>query len=68
LRRSSSTATVVSERCGVPIPDNYPIVGRDAFRTPPACTRRRWCKAWKKGDRALMDMVYSASPASPHRP
>jgi 2-isopropylmalate synthase len=56
--------TVVSEVCGVPIPDNYPIVGRDAFRTATGVHAAAVIKAWKKGDRELMDMVYSAIPAS----
>ena len=62
--RSSSTARVVAEACGVPIPDNYPIVGRDAFRTATGVHAAAVIKAWKKGDRELMDMVYSAVPAS----
>jgi 2-isopropylmalate synthase len=56
--------TVVSRACGVPIPDNYPIVGRDAFRTATGVHAAAVIKAWKKGDRELMDMVYSAVPAS----
>jgi isopropylmalate/homocitrate/citramalate synthase len=32
---------VVSESCEVPIPVNYPVVGRDAFRTARASTPRR---------------------------
>jgi 2-isopropylmalate synthase len=56
--------TVVSEATGVPIPDNYPIVGRDAFRTATGVHAAAVVKAFKKGDRELMDMVYSAVPAS----
>jgi 2-isopropylmalate synthase len=56
--------TVVAKACGVPIPDNYPIVGRDAFRTATGVHAAAVVKAWKKGDRELMDMVYSAVPAS----
>ncbi len=54
----------VSEACGVPIPDNYPVVGRDAFRTATGVHAAAVVKAWKKGDRDLMDAVYSAIPAS----
>ena len=64
LRPLVEYCTVVSEACGVPIPDNYPIVGRDAFRTATGVHAAAVIKAWKKGDRALMDMVYSAVPAS----
>jgi 2-isopropylmalate synthase len=54
----------VSEACGVPIPDNYPVVGKDAFRTATGVHAAAVIKAWKKGDRDLMDAVYSAVPAS----
>ncbi|HYB95590.1 MAG TPA: LeuA family protein [Vicinamibacterales bacterium] len=54
----------VSEACAVPIPDNYPVVGRDAFRTATGVHAAAVVKAWKKGDRDLMDAVYSAIPAS----
>lgn len=55
---------VVSEATGVPIPDNYPVIGRDAFRTATGVHAAAVVKAWKKGDQALMDAVYSAIPAS----
>lgn len=54
----------VSEACHVPIPDNYPVIGRDAFRTATGVHAAAVVKAWKKGDRELMDAVYSAIPAS----
>ena len=54
----------VSEACNVPIPDNYPVVGRDSFRTATGVHAAAVVKAWKKGDRDLMDAVYSAIPAS----
>ncbi len=54
----------VSEACGVPIPDNYPVVGKDAFRTATGVHAAAVVKAWKKGDRDLMDAVYCAIPAS----
>ena len=54
----------VSEACGVPIPDNYPVVGKDAFRTATGVHAAAVIKAWRKGDRDLMDAVYSAVPAS----
>jgi 2-isopropylmalate synthase len=56
--------TAVSEATGIRIPDNYPIVGRDAFRTATGVHAAAVVKAWRKGDRELMDMVYSAVPAS----
>ena len=54
----------VSRATDVPIPDNYPVVGRDAFRTATGVHAAAVVKAWKKGDRDLMDAVYSAIPAS----
>lgn len=54
----------VSAACGVPIPDNYPVVGRDAFRTATGVHASAVVKAFKKGDIDLMDAVYSAIPAS----
>lgn len=54
----------VSRATGVPIPANYPIVGRDAFRTATGVHAAAVIKAWRKGDTALMDAVYSGVPAS----
>jgi 2-isopropylmalate synthase len=54
----------VSDACAVAIPDNYPVIGRDAFRTATGVHAAAVVKAWKKGDRELMDAVYSAIPAS----
>ena len=38
----------VSQACGVPIPDNYPVVGKDAFRTATGVHAAAVIKAWKK--------------------
>ncbi len=54
----------VSEACGVPIPANYPVIGADAFRTATGVHAAAVVKAFRKGDRELMDAVYSAVPAS----
>jgi 2-isopropylmalate synthase len=54
----------VSRATNVPIPDNYPVVGKDAFRTATGVHAAAVVKAWKKGDIDLMDAVYSAIPAS----
>jgi 2-isopropylmalate synthase len=64
LSRLAEYCQVVSETCGVPIPDNYPVIGRDAFRTATGVHAAAVVKAWRKGDRELMDAVYSAIPAS----
>lgn len=54
----------VSQACDVPIPANYPVVGADAFRTATGVHAAAVVKAFRKGDRALMDAVYAAVPAS----
>ncbi|MGE0040221.1 MAG: LeuA family protein [Vicinamibacterales bacterium] len=64
LGRLCDYCHAVADACGVTIPDNYPVVGRDAFRTATGVHAAAVVKAWRKGDRALMDAVYSAVPAS----
>ena len=54
----------VSEATGVPIPANYPIVGRDAFRTATGVHAAAVIKAFRKNDQSLVDAVYSGVPAS----
>ncbi len=55
---------VVSESTGVPCPDNYPVVGRDAFRTATGVHASAIVKARNRGDEWLADRVYSSIPAS----
>jgi 2-isopropylmalate synthase len=55
---------LVSRATGVPIPDNYPIVGRDAFRTGTGVHAAAIIKARRKGDEWLADRVYSGVPAA----
>ncbi len=64
LTRLHDYCAAVSEATGVPIPDNYPIVGRDAFRTGTGVHAAAIIKARKKGDEWLSDRVYSGVPAS----
>lgn len=64
LSRLEEYCHLVSQACDVAIPDNYPVFGRDAFRTATGVHAAAVVKAWKKGDRDLMDAVYSAVPAS----
>ena len=54
----------VSAATGVPIPANYPAIGRDAFRTATGVHAAAVIKAFHKQDRALIDAVYSGVPAS----
>jgi len=55
---------VVSAATDVPIPANYPVVGRDAFRTATGVHAAAVIKAFRKNDQALIDAVYSGVPAS----
>jgi 2-isopropylmalate synthase len=54
----------VSQATGVAIPPNYPVVGRDAFRTATGVHAAAVIKAFRKNDLPLVDAVYSGIPAS----
>ena len=64
LTRLNEYCELVSEATGVAIPDNYPAVGRDAFRTGTGVHAAAIMKARKKGDDWLADRVYSGVPAA----
>ena len=54
----------VSRTTDVPLPPNYPVVGRDAFRTGTGVHAAAVIKAFAKGQAWLADRVYSGVPAS----
>ena len=54
----------VSQATGVPIPNQYPVFGADAFRTGTGVHAAAIIKAQNKGDKWLADLVYSGVPAS----
>src|ERR1700716_330452 len=54
----------VAKACDVRIAPNYPVLGADAFRTATGVHAAAVVKAFRRGDRALMDAVYAAVPAS----
>jgi 2-isopropylmalate synthase len=54
---------VASEATEVPLPVNYPVFGRDAFRTATGVHAAAIIKARKKGEEWLADRVYSGVPA-----
>ena len=63
----SSLADLVdlaSKSCDWPIPVNYPVFGKDAFRTGTGVHAAAVIKALNKGDDWLADSVYSGVPAS----
>lgn len=64
LSNLSKYCDAASEATGVPIPINYPVVGRDAFRTATGVHAAAVIKAFKKGDTWLADAVYSGVPAN----
>ena len=53
----------VSETFRVPIPQNYPIIGEDAFRTGTGVHAAAIIKAERKGETWLADRIYSGVPA-----
>ncbi len=54
---------LISKACQIPIPDNYPMIGRDAFRTGTGVHAAAVIKAKEKGDDWLADRIYSSVPA-----
>lgn len=64
LTHLTDYVSLVSTACGVAIPVNYPILGRDAFRTATGVHAAAVIKAYRKQDPALVDAVYSGVPAS----
>lgn len=63
LTRLPDYVRFVTEATHVPLPDNYPVFGRDAFRTGTGVHAAAIIKARKKGSEWLADRVYSGVPA-----
>ncbi|HEV2884314.1 MAG TPA: hypothetical protein VGW36_05615, partial [Pyrinomonadaceae bacterium] len=63
LTRLGEYCQSAARACGWSIPLNYPVFGRDAFRTATGVHAAAVIKSYKKGDRQLADMVYSGVPA-----
>jgi 2-isopropylmalate synthase len=53
----------MSEYVKVPIPSNYPVVGKDAFETATGVHAAAVVKALRRGDNYLANRVYSGVPA-----
>jgi 2-isopropylmalate synthase len=64
LTKLAEYCRLISDATGVPLTDNYPMVGRDAFRTGTGVHAAAIIKARHKGDEWLADRVYSGVPAS----
>ena len=63
LTHLNDLVQTVSDATGEPIPDNYPVFGRDAFRTATGVHAAAVVKAFHKKDEELADTVYSGVPA-----
>ena len=63
LSALSQYVAKVSACTKVPIPDGYPVVGRDAFRTGTGVHAAAIVKARAKGHDWLADRIYSGVPA-----
>jgi 2-isopropylmalate synthase len=63
LTRLVEYCEVVARAVGWDIPLNYPLVGRDSFRTATGVHAAAIIKALQKGDAWLADRVYSGVPA-----
>jgi len=63
LRALPEYVDLVSKATGVPLVDQYPVFGRDAFRTGTGVHAAAIIKAKKKGSDWLADRVYSGVPA-----
>ena len=64
LTRLPEYCRLVAETTGVPFPDNWPVVGIDAFRTGTGVHAAAIVKARAKGQDWLADRIYSGVPAS----
>lgn len=63
LSRLREYCATASKACGWTIPYNYPVFGRDAFRTATGVHAAAVIKSYRKGERELADLVYSGVPA-----
>ena len=63
LSKLREMGDVIAEGTGMPIPANYPVLGRDAFRTATGVHAAAVIKAKRKADAWLANRVYSGVPA-----
>lgn len=64
LSKLGELVDLASAACHWPIPVNYPVFGKDAYRTGTGVHAAAVIKALKKGHTWLADSVYSGVPAS----
>jgi 2-isopropylmalate synthase len=63
LSRLREYCDTAARACRWTVPYNYPVFGRDAFRTATGVHAAAVIKSYKKGDHELADIVYSGVPA-----
>jgi 2-isopropylmalate synthase len=63
LSRLGEYCQTAARACRWTVPLNYPVFGRDAFRTATGVHAAAVIKSYKKGDQRLADIVYSGVPA-----
>src|SRR5271170_183070 len=63
LSRLKEYCEKVAEYTHTTIPPNYPVIGRDAFRTATGVHAAAIIKAFHKGDQFLANSVYSGVPS-----
>jgi 2-isopropylmalate synthase len=63
LSRLGEYCQTAAKICNWALPCNYPVFGRDAFRTATGVHAAAVIKSYKKGNQRLADIVYSGVPA-----
>ncbi|MFN2576191.1 MAG: LeuA family protein [Pyrinomonadaceae bacterium] len=63
LSRLRQYCDKAAESCRWTIPLNYPVFGKDAFRTATGVHAAAVIKSYRKGDTELADLIYSGVPA-----
>ena len=64
LSKLKEYSDVVACATHTTVPPNYPVVGRDAFRTATGVHAAAIIKAYRKGDTLLANAVYSGVPSN----
>lgn len=64
LSKLKEYSETVARATHTSVPPNYPVVGRDAFRTATGVHAAAIIKAYRKGDAALANSVYSGVPSN----
>lgn len=63
LTKLSEYCAKAADAIGWEIPLNYPVFGKDAFRTATGVHAAAVIKSYRKGDDELADLIYSGVPA-----